>query len=71
MSEAVACSHVSGLFSRSLTAGPDGNRGARPDHSHEVAMPRDTLKVSLDPSIDRRCHHFFTLASFAGLPAVA
>ncbi len=34
-------------------------------------MPRDTLKVSLDPSIDRRCHHFFTLASFAGLPAVA
>jgi hypothetical protein len=38
-------------------AGPDGNRGSRPDQTHGVALPLDPKKVALDPSIDRRCHH--------------
>ena len=38
-------------------AGPDGNRGSRPDQTHGVALPLDPKQVALDPSIDRRCHH--------------
>ena len=38
-------------------AGPDGNRGSRPDQTHGVALPLDPKQVALDPSVDRRCHH--------------
>src|SRR4029434_10116386 len=38
-------------------AGPDGNRGSRPDQTHGVASPLDPKQVALDPSIDRGYHH--------------
>ena len=53
----VTCGHVSGLVGAAEAAGPDGNRGSRPDQTHGVALPLDPKKVALDPSIDRRCHH--------------
>jgi hypothetical protein len=38
-------------------AGPDGFRGSRPDQARGVALPHVLGEVSLDPSVDRRCHH--------------
>jgi len=36
-----SCGHVYGLLVRhDMAAGPDGNRGSRPDHCGGVAMPR-------------------------------
>lgn len=38
---AASCSHVCGLLLRhDMAAGPDGNRGSRPDHCGGVAVPR-------------------------------
>ena len=53
----VACGLVSGLNSAALAAGPDGIRGSRSDQAPGVAMPHVLGEVSLDPSVDRRCHH--------------
>jgi hypothetical protein len=53
----VVCGHVSGLLARPRAAGPDGFRGSRPDQAREVALPHVLRQVSLDPSVDRRCHH--------------
>jgi len=37
----VACSHVSGLWSRPVAAGPDGIRGSRPNQARGVAFAHD------------------------------
>ena len=51
------CGHVSGLYARYKTAGPDGDRGSSSDHRHEVALPQGGRQVCLDLSVDRQCHH--------------
>jgi hypothetical protein len=51
------CGHVSGLVARREAAGPDGFRGSRSDQARGVALPHVPSQVSLDPSVDRRCHH--------------
>jgi len=68
----ITCGHVSGLFARRKAAGPDGIRGSRSDQAHGVAMPLGPAKVSLDPSIDRRCHHASSPSqAFQSEPALA
>jgi hypothetical protein len=40
---AASCGHVCGLLLRhGMAAGPDGNRGSRPDHCGGVQMPHDS-----------------------------
>ena len=40
---AASCGHVYGLLMRrDMAAGPDGNRGSRPDHCGGVAVPDDS-----------------------------
>src|SRR5665213_2130778 len=74
----VTCSHVCGLLTRHETAGPDGIRGSNSDHGLGVSLPHDGWQVSLDPSVDRHCHHafspsqvFLTSSGLAGQAATA